>query len=348
MFKPNYTLTDKLVLQLIDLEVAKSKIESQELTGTTAAELRKDTKAINMFHMAHLLGVDLTLKDAAKAAEGKKIVTPDKRGTVLNNFRNVLEFTRADVSQYYNDVDMKILMHMNKILVTDWKELWDVKFRASQDEGDNSLDNWLQMRDNEIDPSHYQSEVVSLLDWYKSTKGTVQDVIRVGVFVYKMIRLAPFTALNKQTIIGLTDFILYRGGYTKSSYFPTARNFDQHEQEYIEAINYARQNEEDMTLFLERFSKALAHDFKDRQDRVIEKISSESKSGKQPFLDLNKRQLKILKYLQTIPTVKREDYVQMMDVSTMTAYRDLNGLVDKSLLKVEGSGRGTKYTLTTR
>ena len=109
MYKPNYTLTDKLVLQLIDLEVAKSKIENQELTGTTAAELRKDTKAINMFHMAHLLGIELTLKDAAKAAEGKKVITPDKRGTVLNNFRNILEFTRADVSQYYNDVDMKVI-----------------------------------------------------------------------------------------------------------------------------------------------------------------------------------------------------------------------------------------------
>jgi hypothetical protein len=38
----------------------------------------------------------------------------------------------------------------------------------------------------------------------------------------------------------------------------------------------------------------------------------ETNTNSQPLLDLNKRQLKILRYLQTIPTVKREEYCQCL------------------------------------
>ena len=73
----------------------------------------------------------------------------------------------------------------------------------------------------------------------------------------------------------------------------------------------------------------------------------DERAKKQPFLDLNPRQLKVLRYLQNVPYIKREDYCHMMDVSTMTAFRDVNDLVRKKLLKVEGQGRGTKYRLST-
>ena len=74
----------------------------------------------------------------------------------------------------------------------------------------------------------------------------------------------------------------------------------------------------------------------------------EGESKKQPFLNLNKRQLKILKYLQKISQIKREEYVEIMEVSTMTAYRDLDELVKKGLLKVSGQGRSTRYILASK
>ena len=93
----------------------------------------------------------------------------------------------------------------------------------------------------------------------------------------------------------------------------------------------------------------MAADLQESFDNVTGLLGEEEKRNtSQPFLDLNKRQLKILRYLQNIPTVQRDDYCQMMDVSTMTAYRDLNDLVSKKLIKVEGQGRGTKYKLASR
>ena len=348
MFQPIYQLTNSMMQNLIKLEVEKNNIENQDLNLQTRNQLQLRSKALNMFHMAHIIGVDLTIKDAEKAVEGKKILTEDARGTILTNFRNILEFIRSNVIDNYIEIDLNILLHINKIILTDWKELWESKFRSGGEQIDNTLDSWQHLRNNNIESNSLQDELLRIIDWYKSHTGKVHNAIRIGVLLYYLIRTAPFVVANKLTIIALADFLMHKTGLANKTYLPVTRNLDIYEDEYLEAWNRALTSNDDITLWLERFIRNLANDMLDTKEELMKDISSEGKTGKQPFLDLNRRQLKILRYLQTIPTVKREDYVQMMDVSTMTAFRDLNLLVKKKLLRVDGKGRGTKYLLSSK
>lgn len=345
MYSPNYTLSHSMVLNLIKLEVEKNNLENEDLNLSARNKFQLRSKAVNMFHLAHIIGVDLTIKDAEKAAEGRKISTEDARGTILTNFRNCLEFVRSNVSESFVEIDINILLHLNKIMLTDWKELWEAKFRTGGETIDTTLDNWLSIGNSAIEPVRIQDELLQVIDWYKSSTSKIHDLIRIGVLIYQLIRIAPFIVANKLTIIALTDFLLQKTGYIQKTYLPVTRNFDIYEDEYLEAWNYAAANSENITIWLERFIRNLANDMQETKEEVVKELNAESTTGKQPFLDLNRRQLKILRYLQTIPTVKREDYVQMMDVSTMTAFRDLNVLVRKKLLRVDGKGRGTRYLL---
>ncbi len=355
MYEPKFSITNSLLNNVVKLEVEKSIIENTILTTKIRNGLVARAKALNLFHFAHIIGINLTLKDAEKIADGKKLVTEDARGTLLNNFRNVLEFTRSSIADSYIDIDMNILLHLNKILLTDWRETWESKFRTGGEDIDLTLENWATLRDQMIDPIEIQNEVISALDWYKSTMSKVNNLIRIAILVQRLVEISPFVFANKLTVMAITDFLLYKNGYVSKSHLPTSRNFDIYEDEYLEAWNQRRinnmvqtANQNDSTLWVERFVRNLANDMRDTREEMRKFMGEEEKSSKQPFLDLNKRQLKILRYLQTIPTVRREDYVQMMDVSTMTAYRDLNELVDKKLVKIEGQGRGTKYMLTSR
>lgn len=352
MYDPQYSISDSLLNNIVKLEIDKHYLESTQVSTKTRNRLASRAKTSNLFHFAHTLNINLTLKDAEKISDGKKIVTEDARGTILNNFRNALEFTRSNISETYIDIDLNILQHLNKILLTDWKESWEAKLRTSGENIDLSLENWATLRDQSIESLYVQQKLVELLDWYKSSMSKVHSLIRIGVFVERLIEISPFIYLNKLTTIAIADYLLYKNGYVAKSHFPTVRNFDVYQDEYLEAWNQRRMNAEmdpekaeDITLWLERFIRNLSVDMRETKEEMQKQIREEEKGSKQPFLDLNKRQLKILRYLQTIPVVKREDYVQMMDVSTMTAYRDLNELVQKKLLKVEGQGRGTKYML---
>jgi Fic family protein len=259
-----------------------------------------------------------------------------------------MDFSRANAKDTLNTLDINTLLHLNRILLNEWREVWDSKFRISGIENETVLDNWLEVRDQQTQPSYIQDELMTMCEWYRSTTAKMHPLIRIATIVYKMARLAPFVVLDKLTIITLIDYLLYSNGYSSDAYLPSTRNFDMNESEYLEAWNFAAQNGNNITIWVERFVTNIANDYEFIKEEMEKILHQDTKSSKQPFLDLNKRQLKILRYLQTIPTVKREDYVQMMDVSTMTAFRDLNDLLRKRLLKTEGQGRGTKYMLTSR
>jgi len=347
MISSSYQLNERILNDLIRLEILKTEIRCMDIDNKGRVNMANKVKSTNMFHLARMIGVELTLKDAEKAIEGKRVVTEDARGVILNNFKNAMDFNRANTQDSSNDLDINIILHINKMLLSEWREEWDSKLRITGEDNETLLDNWQDLKDKEIQPSHVQDELMSLIDWYKSSS-KIHPIIRTAVVIYGLVRLAPFVVLNKLTAITFADYILNKNGYSDESFLPSIRNFDMNDNEYTEAWNFAANNGNDITLWLERFISSLANDYEFMKEDIEKLTKQDFKSSKQPFLELNKRQLKILRYFQTIPTVKREDYVQMMDVSTMTAFRDLDDLLHKKLIKVEGKGRGTKYMLTNR
>lgn len=343
MYEPKYNLTHTILNNILKFEILKTRIECLDISEDTRAEMKKRTKSTNLLHLGHLVGVNLTIKDAEKIAEGKRLETEDARGLLLTNFRNVLEFVRSNVVDTYSDVDLNVLLHINKLMITTWKESWEAKFRTSTDKLDISYDNWGEYYDSTLNTAAIQDEIVDLLNWYKTNSTKIHPIIRTAIVIRRLLEIYPFVYLNKLTIVAITDYLLYKAEYISKVSFPITRNFDLYETDYMEAWKA-----DDMTFWIEKFTSNLSNDILEIRETLNEKLVIEEKSVKQPFLDLNKRQLKILRYLQTIPTVKREDYIQMMEVSTMTAYRDLNELVKKKLLRIEGIGRGTKYKLANR
>ncbi|MEI7578788.1 MAG: DeoR family transcriptional regulator [bacterium] len=346
MYQPIFSISNKILNSIVEFEKTNQEISSIALSANDENDVISNTKTLNLFHVAHILGVELSLKDAQKAAQGNKISTEDARGTILNNFRNLHEFIRSKNDNFIQ-VDLNLLLHFNKILLSDWQDNWNVKFRATIEDRDPFLDNWTSLVDNSVEPLRLQNEILSLLDWYRNSVD-IYPLIKLSSLVYRLIRLAPYAFLNKLTIISLTEYLFAKIDYENIKFLPFARIFDLSSEQLIQAIYQVRDNSENQTAFIEQFLQNLLFNIQDSRARLKRNLNSQKKNVSKPFLDLNKRQLKILRYLQTIPTVRREDYVQMMDVSPMTSFRDLNGLVEKKLLKVDGKGRSTRYILFNR
>lgn len=345
MYDPRYKITDKLLNNIVALETDKTIVSLND-SSSVKTSLEKKSKVMNLFHLAHMLDLGLTIKEAEKIADGRRLSIDDERGKIINNFRNVLEFNRSSVAESYVDLDANIILHLNKILLNNWRETWEVKFRNSNEPLNIDFDNWSQFRDASIEDRDIQSKLLELLEWYRSSNSAVHNLVRIGVLLFRFWQIYPLVNMNKLTGIALADYLLTKSGYSTSSHLSIVRTFDLFQDEFVDL--WTKSGTGSLTEWLERFIKAISVDISDIKDDYHKLLSDQEKSQKQPFLDLNKRQLKILRYLQTIPTVKREDYCQMMDVSTMTAFRDLNDLVDKKLLRIDGRGRGTKYLLYNR
>ena len=346
MYEPKFTYTDRLVSQLIKLEGNKTTIHSLDLTYNVRHKLAVNAKALDMFHLAHMLGFDITIKDGEKLSNGIKLEgIDDLTMRVIQNFRNVLEFNRSNMVDTYAEMDFAILHHLNKLITAQWKEIWEAKFRSGMETIDERFDDFVVLRDTEINSSQVEREMFELIEWYKTVTPTLTPIVRFGILIHRLIEIYPFLAGNKLTLMAVADYLLLKNGLASKAYTSVIHNFDVNRDKYMEAIYLSKKNY-DLSFWLEAFVESLNKDLTDIREGVNEYIIEEEKSKKQPFLDLNKRQLKVLRYLQTVPMIKREDYCHMMEVSTMTAFRDLNDLVRKKLLKVEGQGRGTKYRLS--
>ncbi len=348
MYEPTYTITERLLSAIVKLETDRALMLHSDVPTALRTKFKEEAKGSTIFHLAHMLGLNITLRDAMKIAEGRKLGMEGDRAKLINNFRNVIEFNRSNVAESYSELDSTLLLHLNKILLSNWKEPWDVKLRSTGEQPDHNMDDWGQEIMMEQSVVDVQDELEELTEWFKLNANKIHPLIAVGVLVFRLGQLQPLQVANKLTIISVADFFMTRLTYTDGTFLPVTRVFDVYSEELQEAWEMSKQTF-DATLWLERFARNISKDISDQKAELDQQMAEEKeRNTKQPFLDLNKRQLKALKYLQTIPTLKREDYCAMMDVSTMTAYRDLDDLVNKKLIKVEGRGRGTKYMLISR
>lgn len=347
MLDVKYTISHSILNNIVRVELEKAKIELVDAPRATEEIIINETRTLDIFHLSHMLGMDMTLRTAKRVVEGKTILEEGLSNKLLNNFRNTIEYIRS-LSVSISELDAGAFLHLNKIILNGWRDSWDVKYRTGGEEIDLRVDPWAEMRKQDINPVDIQSFIFSAAEEFNANQSKVHPLIRIGVLVYHLVRVSPFVIGNRLTTLSIAEMLFYQTGYLVKEYLPLVKTFDIFEEEYVESWAIATQSQEDITLWLERFVKNIANEMVNTRDRFDKLLEEERKKNKQPFLDLNKRQLKILRYLQTIPSVKREDYVRMLNVSTMTAFRDLNELVEKRLLRVEGKGRGTRYTLVTR
>jgi Fic family protein len=349
MFQPQYELNDRILNAIVAIEVTAARAEKLDFPYALRSKLQQQAKSRNLFHICHLLSLPVTLRDAEKLAEGRKIEeVEDTRWTLVHNFRNLLDVNRAGATEALGNVDRATLLHINKLIISQWQQPTDVRFRTANDGFDGTMEGWLNYRDVDVTPQEMETQLRWALDWFQTEQSRINPIIRAAVLLFRLVQLEPLFAGNQYTLLGMMDLIFYQWGYTKNMFFPLLQLFDLQQKEFWHAWDLSLRTQS-LTPWIETFTEAFASGMKEHLHEIGQVAEQqEEKNTSQPFLDLNKRQLKILRYLQNIPTVQRDDYCEMMEVSTMTAYRDLNDLVVKRLLKVDGQGRGTRYKLATR
>lgn len=347
MYNPVFKYTEKLVSALLKAEQYKTNIISTDFSYNTKSELQKKSKTLNIFYLASLVKkTTIEFKDSEKIVNG---ILPEgikkENLEILINFRNYMDFAYSDVNESTNEYDLKILLHIYKLIVFSWRETFILQFRDRFPSDLENKDNWGDFVDTNIDS--YEKVVQhlnELVEWYASLDVNFPVLVKTSIFAYKLFEIQPFQNHNFISILAIIDFILSKYGYVYKNFASTLRAFYVNIENLKKSLYYSKINYS-LEYWIESFVDAFVKEYLEVKKDISTYLMEEEKSKKKPFLNLNKRQIKILQYLQNVPSIKREEYCHIMEVSTMTAFRDLNDLVRKKLLKTEGIGRGTKYKL---
>ena len=121
-YEPNFTITNKLLNSIVRLEIDRIAMDNNQLSYNVRSRMADAAKASNLFHLAHMLGLEVTIKDSEKLVEGRKLPIEDNGSRLLTNFRNVLEFNRSVTPDAQFTLDVALLLHLNKIVLSEWRE----------------------------------------------------------------------------------------------------------------------------------------------------------------------------------------------------------------------------------
>ena len=346
MFIPQFRYTHSIVNLLTKIEGLKCMIQSKEFSYDVKFRSQKQSKINDIFFLANLMGVSIDLKTAEKISMGSNLdknEIPKETIYTLSNFRNCLEFNRSVSSDDFKEYDINTILHINKLVSSSWREVWTPQYRNKLTNIQSSSLDWFDVAEEIQNTNEIYSWLTEVLEWYKN-ETELNNLIKVGILIYRLIEIHPFTKNNLLTIMGLLDFIFIKLNLSYKINISIVSMFFNNLNELKKGVYYSKINKS-IEYWLEALLTSISKELETVQNEIYKYIMEEEESKKKPFLDLNKRQIKILQYLQNVPYIKREEYCHILNVSTMTAFRDLSDLVRKKLLKIEGTGRGTKYKL---
>lgn len=343
MYKPTFTITNNLLKYISQIEAAKQIVENAPLVPAWEKKFRQEAEERTIYFSTKIEGNKLGFDETKRVIGGEKIKTFRRRDIQeVINYRDVIEYisklkTKSISKKLILSIHKKV---MNKILPK--AELG--RFRACDEALVNSKT--LEVVFEPVEPEYIEGEVEDVLAWMETKGDEVHPLIKAGIILYELLRLHPFTDGNGRTARIVATFSLYADGYDIKRFFSLEEYYDQNLEEYYKAIGSVEDNDDDLTLWLEFFTKGLAMELDRIKSKVLD-LSREFKMRKNiGQVALNERQITLINFIQEHGRVRNQDWQELFPVvSDDTILRDLKDLMDKDIVKKEGRTKAACYVL---
>jgi Fic family protein len=157
------------------------------------------------------------------------------------------------------------------------------------------------------------------------------------------VHIHPFLDGNGRTSRLLSTLYLYKAGYDFKRLFTISEYYDRDRSTFYKSIQSVRENNMDMTGWLDYFITGLERqmiEVRERGEKVIRRDVLVKQHG------LNERQGKALAFLIQYGQLTIQDFeVLCPEVNRRSLQRDLKGIMDKRLIRAEGATNQLVYHL---
>ncbi len=346
MYTPTLGLTHKMFYHILRLEEAIRQIKDTQLSSPARNDLLNRMGSENLYNIGKLIGGEVSFNDSQKIYRGKTLISNKSYEMVLSNYRSMCDFVYSAGNDKHMSLSPSLLMHLNKLIMNGLVDSWDAgRFRNVTDTIKQDYDLWYDLSRHDISGIDLQHHFFEVLTWFLDKKYYIHPIIKIACVFYELIKYYPFVSGNQITAIAAMELLFEKSKLSLGGMFPVARNLVLYEDEYQEGLKFALQKNDDLTVWVERFVRGVSLDVMSLKNEVLRLEEEKLKHKRKKLLDLNARQLKLIRYLRLKNKIKRNEYVKIMGVSTMTAFRDLNELLERKIVEVRGGGRSTFYAL---
>ncbi len=341
MFQPNFTYTDKIVNNLIEITSARDTVLNAYIIPKWEVALRREALIKATHASTAIEGNPLTLEEVSMLAIGREITATQKAKQEVLNYLNVLE----NIDRYQKDgwITEETVLKLHSDLTKDALEHPDYegKYRDMQVYVGNRMTGEVSFRPPP--PEEVPDQMRDLIEWLNSSQH-LHPVIIAGITHYELVRIHPFVDGNGRAARALATLVLYLRKFDIKQFFALDDYYDSDRRSYYRALKSVDENG-DLTGWLEYFTDGIFISITRVRERVLQLSMERRKKESRGQIALTERQMQILEHIQQQGRITAGDVAEMFDISRQAALKELNKLVDLDVIELRGSGRGAHYVM---
>lgn len=333
MFKPTFTTTKIITNALTKIERARGFLDAAKLSDDWINTMQHEALVQEAHSTTHIEGTQLTLEQSERLLAGENVPEArddDKRE--LLNYRDAFEL----VAEYINEgapIVEGLIREIHKRLVQ------GVRGNSAAPGEYRKVPNYVvNSATKEViytpPPANEVPRLMSELVRWINNSDDLNPVLLSGLAQFQLVHIHPFLDGNGRSARLLSTLCLYQSGYDFKRLFTISEYYDRDRGEYYNAIQSVRNNNMDMTHWLEYFTVGLStqmQEVKNKGEVTIKQdliLSVAKESG-----GVRGRHLSILRYLFKKKKATAAECEAALAVNRRTLQRDFKLLIGKGLVR---------------
>lgn len=344
MLAPNFTYTNKIVNNLIEIASAREVVLNAYLVPKWEVSLRRDALIKAAHASTAIEGNPLTLEEVSQLASGRAVTATRKVQQEVINYLKVLE----NIDKYLEDgkITEKTILALHKDIAHGTLEYpeFEGKYRDLQVYVGNSLTGKVAFMPPE--PRDVPELMTRFMEWLNSESSSqLNPVIAAGITHYEFVRIHPFIDGNGRTARALATLLLYIREFDIKRFFALDDYYDSDRPAYYRALKSVDQETLDITEWLEYFSDGVLISISKIKEKVLRLSIEKNKQESRGQIPLTQRQMRIIEHIQAAGKITSGDVAKMFTISRQAALKEISKLVKLGIIKLEGRGRGAYYVI---
>lgn len=335
---------------MTEIAEIKAIVERSKVLPLNEVQLRRQA----ILRMAHtstsIEGNKLAEFEVGKVLEGKSVRAPQKDILEVENYYKALRFLEV-MAKNKNPITVEEILKLHKIVIEGLADKKKVgKFRTSDVYVLDDLGDGREMlRFKAPNAKRALNLIEELILWLKSSvKEGIHPIIKAGILHLQFVTIHPFTDGNGRVARLLTQLLLYRSGWDFRKIIVLEEYYNRDRMSYYNAENKAQGKSYSQSMDFSAWLEYFTTGFLVEARKVLEQIQSigfgkVSKKSEQIFLDPD--EIQIMDFLTTTGRITSDDVLDVLKVAKRTAQLKLKNLSGKGLIKINGKGPSTYYTI---
>ncbi len=343
VWQPKYTISNQLLTTIREIGESIGEIKAHRLDEHALAKLELEARELSSHASTSIEGNPLPLTDVKRLLKTQKDYVRDTEQEVLN-YNVALQTLYKSVSANQFELSTPLIETVQGQVV---HSLMNNPAHCGALRQDAVLIRNPRKPDEIVfippDAKDVDRLLNTLIDYINAHIGKVDPIILAGIFHRQHVIIHPFMDGNGRTTRLLTTAILGHTGLDLFTIFSFENYYNRNITRYFKSVGlqgdyYDLENEIDFSDWLLYFAEGILDELR----RVI-KLLPDNVPQSLPRLEPHHHQ--VLDYIEKHGSITQREYGEISARSLAARKLDFDKLLKLGLIKAEGKGRGTYYTL---